>query len=83
MFIGCSVIITSGGESCAGIVSLPDEPMWTLSTVSVSTNAFHNGFQYRDGTRVAQSRRILGERQRVHALLGHPADFGGTQLHPR
>jgi hypothetical protein len=26
MFIGCSVIITSGGESTAGIDSFPDEP---------------------------------------------------------
>jgi hypothetical protein len=46
MFIGCRVIITSGGESGAGIDNLPDEPMCTLITVSVSTSAFHNGFQY-------------------------------------
>ena len=46
MFIGCSVIITSGGESTAGMESLPDDPRWTDSTVSVSQRARHNGSQY-------------------------------------
>ena len=45
MFIGCSVIITSIGESGAGIDSLPEDPMCTFITVSVSTSASHNGFQ--------------------------------------
>jgi hypothetical protein len=45
MFIGCDVIILSGGESTAGIDSLPEEPMCTLSTVFVSTRASHSGFQ--------------------------------------
>ena len=46
MFIGCSVIITSGGESAAGIDSRPDEPRWTYITVSVSQQACHTGSQY-------------------------------------
>src|SRR5438094_950984 len=46
MFIGCSVIITSGGESTAGIESLPDAPSWIDSTVPVSQHARHNGSQY-------------------------------------
>ena len=46
MFIGCSVIITSIGASGAVIASRPDDPMCTFITVSVSTNASHNGFQY-------------------------------------
>ena len=46
MFIGCSVIITSGGESTAGIESRPDEPRWIDSTVSVSQQACHTGSQY-------------------------------------
>nr|CRL74248.1 hypothetical protein CPGR_03569 [Mycolicibacterium komanii] len=45
MFIGCSVIITSIGASGAVIANRPDDPMCTLSTVSVSTNASHIGFQ--------------------------------------
>jgi hypothetical protein len=46
MFIGCSVIITSGGESTAGMVSRPDEPRWIDTTVPVSTHARHTGSQY-------------------------------------
>jgi len=46
MFIGCKVIITSGGESTAGIESLPDEPKWIDSTVFVSQHAFQSGSQY-------------------------------------
>ena len=46
MFIGCSVIITSGGESTAGIASRPDEPRWIDSTVPVSTQACHSGSQW-------------------------------------
>ena len=45
MFIGCRVIITSIGASGAVIASLPEEPMCTFITVSVSTNASHNGVQ--------------------------------------
>ncbi len=46
MFIGCSVIITSIGASGAVIANRPEDPMCTLSTVSVSTSASHIGFQY-------------------------------------
>ena len=46
MFIGCRVIITSGGESTAGIERRPDDPRWIESTVPVSQQAFHTGFQY-------------------------------------
>ncbi len=46
MFIGCRVIMTSIGASGAVIASLPEEPMCTFITVSVSLNAFHSGFQY-------------------------------------
>src|SRR5262252_4037580 len=46
MFMGCRVIITSGGESTAGIDRRPDDPMWTDSTVFVSHSAHHSGFQY-------------------------------------
>ena len=46
MFIGCRVIITSIGASGAVMASLPEDPMCTLSTVLVSHNAFHSGFQY-------------------------------------
>jgi hypothetical protein len=46
MFIGWSVIITSGGESAAGIDSRPDEPMCTDITVFVSHSARQSGFQY-------------------------------------
>ncbi|CAA0118247.1 Uncharacterised protein [Mycolicibacterium vanbaalenii] len=45
MFIGCSVIITSIGASGAVIANRPEEPMWTLRTVSVSTRASHSGVQ--------------------------------------
>ena len=46
MFIGCRVIITSIGASGAVIANRPEEPMCTFITVSVSTNASHNGVQY-------------------------------------
>jgi hypothetical protein len=46
MFIGCWVIMTSGGESTDGTAIRPDEPMCTDSTVPVSHSAFHSGFQY-------------------------------------
>jgi hypothetical protein len=46
MFMGWSVIITSGGESTAGIDSRPDEPRWIDTTVPVSTQARHTGSQY-------------------------------------
>ena len=46
MFIGCSVIITSGGESTAGMDSRPDDPRWIDRTVPVSTHACHTGSQY-------------------------------------
>lgn len=46
MFMGCSVIMTSIGASGAVIASLPDDPMCTFITVSVSTSACHNGRQY-------------------------------------
>ena len=46
MFMGCKVIITSGGESTAGIDSLPEDPMCTLSTEFVLTRASQTGFQY-------------------------------------
>src|SRR5947209_686879 len=46
MFIGCNVIITSGGESTAGMESFPDEPRWIDSTVPVSQHAFQSGSQY-------------------------------------
>ena len=46
MFIGCSVIITSGGESTAGTDRRPDEPRWIDSTVPVSQHARHTGSQY-------------------------------------
>jgi len=45
MFIGCNVIITSGGESNAGIANFPDDPKCTDNTVAVSHNARHNGSQ--------------------------------------
>ena len=45
MFIGCRVIITSIGESGAGIASRPEDPMCTFITVSVSTSASHSGVQ--------------------------------------
>ena len=45
MFMGCSVIITSGGQSAAGTDSRPDEPRWIDSTVAVSQQAFHTGSQ--------------------------------------
>jgi hypothetical protein len=45
MFIGCNVIITSIGASAAVIANRPEEPMCTLSTVSVSTSASHSGVQ--------------------------------------
>ena len=45
MFIGCRVIITSGGASTAGIASRPEEPMCTFSTVPVSHSARHSGSQ--------------------------------------
>ena len=46
MFIGCRVIITSGGESTAGIDRRPEEPRWMESTVPVSQQARHTGSQY-------------------------------------
>ncbi len=46
MFIGCSVIITSGGESTAGIERRPEEPRWIDSTVPVSHSARQSGSQY-------------------------------------
>jgi hypothetical protein len=46
MFMGCKVIITSGGESTAGMESRPDDPRWTESTVPVSQHAFQTGSQY-------------------------------------
>ena len=46
MFIGCNVIITSIGASGAVIANRPEDPMCTFITVSVSTNASHNGVQY-------------------------------------
>ena len=45
MFIGCSVIITSGGASTAGTTSRPDEPMCMFSTVPTSHSARHSGSQ--------------------------------------
>src|SRR3954467_1272613 len=46
MFIGCSVIITAGGEAAGRIESSPDEPGWIESTVFVSQHARHSGSQY-------------------------------------
>src|SRR5262249_12704761 len=46
MFIGCSVINTSGGESIAGIESVPDDPMWMDITLWVSHRAHHGGFEW-------------------------------------
>ncbi|OHV29527.1 hypothetical protein BBK14_17035 [Parafrankia soli] len=46
MFIGCNVIMTSGGESTAGIDSRPEDPRWIDSTVPVSQHAVQTGSQY-------------------------------------
>ena len=46
MFIGCSVIITSGGESTAGMERRPEDPRWIESTVPVSQHARQTGSQY-------------------------------------
>ena len=40
------LIITSGGESTAGMERRPEDPRWIESTVAVSQQAFHTGFQY-------------------------------------
>ena len=40
------LIITSGGESTAGMERRPDDPRWMESTVAVSEQAFHTGSQY-------------------------------------
>ena len=80
MFIGCSVIITSGGESTAGIDSLPDDPMCTHITVSVDESPPDRIPVVRSETRIAQCSRVFGECQRMHALLGIAADLLGAQL---
>ena len=46
MFIGWSVIITSGGASTAETTIRPEEPMCTLSTVPQSDSARHSGSQW-------------------------------------
>ena len=46
MFIGCRVIITSGGASAAVMASWPEEPRWTFMIVPVSDSACHSGSQY-------------------------------------
>ncbi len=43
--MGCNVIITSGGESTAGMDSFPDDPRWIESTVPVSQQALQTGSQ--------------------------------------
>ena len=45
MFMGWSVIITSGGASTAGTASRPEDPMCTFRTVPVSDSARHSGSQ--------------------------------------
>ena len=45
MFMGWRVIITSGGESMAGMTIFPDEPRWMDRTVPVSQQAFQTGSQ--------------------------------------
>ena len=45
MFIGCSVIITSGGESTAGMERRPDDPRWIDRTVPQSQRARQSGSQ--------------------------------------
>ena len=80
MFIGCKVIITSGGESTAGMDSLPDEPMCMLSTVLVSTRASHSGFQYTSWKLgYPRAAGFFGRCQRVRNVLGAPSDLGRAQ----
>ena len=43
--IGCNVIITSTGASADVCTSLPPEPRWIDTTVSVSEPAAQNGSQ--------------------------------------
>ena len=64
MFIGCRVIITSIGASGAVIASRPDDPMCTLSTVSVSTRPPHRlPVVEIVEARIPHRSRVLGEGQ--------------------
>ena len=79
--IGCSVIITSTGASAEVCTSLPPEPRWIDTTVSVSVAAAQSGIP-RVGVeaRVVEQCGVLGERQRVAALGRGAAHLGGGEL---
>ena len=81
MFIGCSVIITSIGASGAVTASCPDEPRWIDSTMSFVAQRLPQRVPVvAVEARVAERRRVLGERHRVAALRRDAAHLGGGQL---
>ena len=72
MFIGCSVIITSGGESAAGMASLPDEPRCTDRTVPVLWDV--------DAT-AAEVRRCADKGCHSLSFTENPAALGRPSFH--
>ena len=79
--IGWSVIITSTGASADVCTSLPPEPRWIDTTVSVSVTARPErvpgvGVE----ARVVEQCGVLGERQRMAALGRGAPHLGGGEL---
>ena len=81
MFMGCRVIITSGGESTAGI----DEPARRAEVdgehgAGVAARPPHRVPVLVVEARVAERGGVLGEAQRVAALGRRASDLGGGQI---